>query len=308
MKKIIITAANSFIGYRLCHKMVENGWYVYAVVRNENSDLKGIESLENLTIIYETMQNYSYLSMQIQEKCDVGVLLAWDGTRGKDRDNVQKQKDNYVYSMEGVDSFIKLGCKTIVTAGSQAEYGPWIKKKKVKETDCCNPNTEYGKYKLKLYQDALKICEEKGVRLIEPRFFSLYGPDDFAGTMIVSMLRNMLKDHVCELTQCIQMWDFLYIDDAIGALYKLICSESARGVYNFGSGVSRELKEYVILMRRLTESKSRLLFGKVPYPATGMVNTNPSVEKLEAEVDWRPEVTFEDGIKMVIEAQKCVEK
>ena len=76
MKKIIITAANSFIGYRLCHKMVENGWYVYAVVRNENSDLKGIESLENLTIIYETMQNYSYLSMQIQEKCDVGVLLA----------------------------------------------------------------------------------------------------------------------------------------------------------------------------------------------------------------------------------------
>ena len=111
MKKIIITAANSFIGYRLCHKMVENGWYVYAVVRNENSDLKGIESLENLTIIYETMQNYSYLSMQIQEKCDVGVLLAWDGTRGKDRDNVQKQKDNYVYSMEGVDSFIKLGCK-----------------------------------------------------------------------------------------------------------------------------------------------------------------------------------------------------
>ena len=42
------------------------------------------------------MQNYSYLSMQIQEKCDVGVLLAWDGTRGKDRDNVQKQKDNYV--------------------------------------------------------------------------------------------------------------------------------------------------------------------------------------------------------------------
>lgn len=44
------------------------------------------------------------------------------------------------------------------------------KEEKVKETDCCNPNTEYGKYKLKLYQDALKICEEKGVRLIEPRF------------------------------------------------------------------------------------------------------------------------------------------
>ena len=120
MKKIIITAANSFIGYRLCHKMVENGWYVYAVVRNENSDLKGIESLENLTIIYETMQNYSYLSMQIQEKCDVGVLLAWDGTRGKDRDNVQKQKDNYVYSMEGVDSFIKPVSYTHLTLPTKA--------------------------------------------------------------------------------------------------------------------------------------------------------------------------------------------
>lgn len=58
--------------------------------------------------------------------------------------------------------------------------------------------------------------------LLEPRFFSLYGPNDYEGTMIISVLKKMLKDLSCDLTECIQIWDFLYIDDAIDALVILI--------------------------------------------------------------------------------------
>lgn len=307
MRTVVITAANSFIGYRLCTKMAENGWHVYAVIRRNNYNTKILEKQHNITIIYQEMKNYGKLSKCISENCDVGVMLAWDGTRGKERNEIQRQNENYMYSMECVYSLLELKCKTIVTAGSQAEYGQWNKEKKIKETDCCNPNTEYGKYKLKLYNETLKICEKKGIRVIEPRFFSLYGPDDYVGTMVISMIYNMLHNRPCELTKCIQLWDFLYIDDAINALYKLIISSTAEGIYNFGSGISRQLKEYVILMHRLTKSKSELLFGNIPYPKTGMVNTNPSIEKLKKEIDWVPETTFEDGIKKVIAAQQAID-
>lgn len=194
------------------------------------------------------------------------------------------------------------GCQTIMTAGSQAEYGPTTKIEKIKETDPCNPNTEYGKAKLKLYRDAVQMCAS-GIRLIEPRFFSLYGPYDSQETMIISMIRNMMQDKPCMLTECIQKWDFLYIDDAIEALYGLICYENAEGVYNFGSGTSYELKKYVETMHRITNSKSVLEYGAVPYPETGIVHTNPSVERLQNEINWKPKTSFEEGIYRVMLAQ-----
>lgn len=304
MKKAIVTGANSFIGYRLCKILEGQGYFVYAVIRSDNQNNLHLSSLKNISIIYEEMKNYKNLADLIGDSCDVGVALAWDGTRGSSRDDAQKQSDNYVYSMECIQSFIRAGCSVVVTAGSQAEYGSWNSSVRLSEEVLCRPNTEYGKYKLKLYEDAMSLCCKKHVRLIEPRFFSLYGPDDYEGTMIISIISDMLNNRVCKLTQCVQQWDFLYIDDAVEALYRLIECGSSRGVYNFGYGKARELKEYVLLMHKLTESHSLLEFGAIPYPATGMVNTNPSIEKLCTEINWQPQIPFEEGILKVINMKK----
>ena len=123
--------------------------------------------------------------------------------------------------------------------------------------------------------------------------------------MIVSMIRNMIQNKVCNLTKCIQLWDFLYVDDAITAVYKLIVSETASGVYNIGSGVSKPLKKYVLEMAELTSTHSELKFGVVPYPVTGIVNTNPSIKKLCKDVEWIPTISFPEGIKKVIQRQRA---
>ena len=71
------------------------------------------------------------------------------------------------------------------------------------------------------------------------------------------------------LTQSVQMWDYLFIDDACDALIKLIDS-GASGAFNFASGDCRQLKDYVLEMRQVLHSRSELRFGAVPYPPTGM--------------------------------------
>lgn len=53
-------------------------------------------------------------------------------------------------------------------------------------------------------------------------------------------------------------------------------------------------------MHRITESSSMLIYGKIPYPETGMVNVDPCVDKLE-KLGWKAEVSFEEGIKKVLE-------
>lgn len=301
-KKVIITGATSFIGMELINKLLEKDYKVYAIVRS-NSDKAGLlPKVDNLVIKKLDMQDYGSLSSIIDEQCDIFFSLAWNGTRGDTRHNYELQKSNYESSMLSVNESLKLGCKYIISAGSQAEYGNI--NGMINEDSICNPNTEYGKYKLKFYYDAYKLCKDKGIHFKEPRFFSLYGAGDYEGTMIISILRDMLADRECKLTKCIQMWDFLYISDAINGLISLIENNCEDGIYNFGSGDTRELKEFILEMYEITKSKSKLSFGAVPYPSTGMVSIYPSIDKLKNETGWKPEISFQDGIKKIINVLK----
>ncbi len=303
MKRVIITAANSFIGRRVTKVLSENGYYVYAVVRNTFTDHDIFKEMVNCKIIHCDMNEYDALGKCIAERCDIGIAMAWDGTRGIDRSDKEKQENNFKNS---ADAIIALGCSKIITAGSQAEYGSCFGKRKITEEDICRPNTAYGVSKLKLFEYAERRCAENRIVLIEPRYFSLYGEDDYAGTMIISIIQKMLNHKPCELTECIQQWDFLYIDDAVNALYKLLVSETAEGIYNIGSGISKPLREYIEEMRRISDSRSELLYGTIPYPETGIVNTNPAIDKLLNTIGWKPETSFEEGICKVIRYQKGI--
>lgn len=298
--KVAIVGATSFIGKNLTTALNNAGDDIFAVVRENSKKKCAIELQKNVYIVECNMENYDTLGGKIGS-IDSLVYLTWDGTRGKDRDNYEKQKKNYYWGMQAIQSIINVGCHKIITAGSQAEYGPWFKQGKLSEKELENPNTEYGKFKLKFYRDLNNICKKNNILLIEPRFFSLYGPGDFFGTMIISMLICMLKNKPCNLTTCKQIWDFLYIDDAINGLIKLIKSTNIYGVYNFGSGESHQLKYYIEKMYEITHSSSQLNYGAIPYPVTGMVNVNPCVEKLK-NIGWAPNVSFEEGIKKIIES------
>lgn len=306
MKTVLITGATSFIGVNLIRRLLEDGYEIYAIVRSQSQKVKLLPVSANLHIIEASMEAYSMLDQLIARPCDGFVHLAWNGTRGADRMNEAMQRQNYCFSMEAVKAALRLSCPVVVTAGSQAEYG--VCKGPITETTDCNPNTEYGKWKLKFYEDASLLCQQNRSRLLEPRFFSLYGPDDFAGTMVISILKKMLKNEDCPLTACSQMWDFLYISDAVNGMEKLLESESAFGVYNFGSGIAKPLKEYVEEMARLTDTGSRLLYGTVPYGPAGVVSIEPVVHKLKEATDWSPVVSFEQGILNIFKVIRSSEK
>lgn len=293
--KIIITGANSFIGRCLTKRASAAGWETVLVVRPGHE----VAQTDGQRVLSLSMEEYQRLG-ELAGESDCLVHLAWNGTRGLSRMDCKRQNDNETYSMMAVRSVLEAGCRRIITAGSQAEYGPL--KGIISEERRCQPNTEYGKAKLRVYEQTEALCREAGVSCREPRFFSLYGPGDYAGTMIVSILSDMLAGRPCLLTQCVQNWDYLYIDDAIEGLFQLCQKDGADGVYNFGSGDVRQLKEYVLEMAELTQTKSELRFGSVPYPETGMVSIWPDISKLRRELGWSAQVTFAEGIRTVLAA------
>lgn len=299
MKRAVVTGATSFIGVHLVNRLILEGWKVYAVARKGSRRVALLPLNEQIEIVYLDMEEYSKLGESIKEACDVFVSLAWDGTRGIDRSDSEKQKQNYKYSMEALKAAKEIGCKRMISAGSQAEYGPM--QEKVNELSVCKPNTEYGIWKLKYYQDGMDYARQNGISFKEPRFFSLYGEDDNPQTMVLSILKDMMDNAPCRMTECIQLWDFLYIEDAVDGIFRLMDMQCEDGAYNFGSGDIRPSKEFVMEMYKITGSKSQMLFGAIPYPDTGMVNVCPDISKLQMQTGWNAKTTFADGIQKIID-------
>ena len=295
--RIAVTGATSFIGSAFIKAAAAKGHSIAAVVRRSSPKAAELRAMENVTVSELDMEEYDRLGETVG-KTDCFVHFAWNGTRGLQRADEALQKSSYENSMAAVRSVIAAGCRKVVTAGSQAEYGN-VHDMITEDTEC-RPNTMYGTYKLRFFTEANELCREKGIKLVEPRFFSLYGPGDFEGTLIMSMIRKMKNNEPCDLTECIQMWDFLYVSDAVEAVLRLCEKDSAEGVYNLGSGDVRQLRDYVEELYSIIGSSSELNYGAVPYPPTGMVSIYPSVAKTKAEAGEYAHTSFSEGIKTMI--------
>lgn len=296
--KIVIAGATSFIARRVVNKISAAGWEVTAVVRRTHKLAKGVFG-SDVNIVRLDMDEYCRLG-EHTGKADCFINFAWEGTRGLARLDSQIQQRSFDNSIAAIKSMINQGCRKILTAGSQAEYGNC--KCVITEDTTCRPNTEYGKWKLKLYEDARDFCEKSdGVVLIEPRIFSIYGPGDYENSMIMSICRRMLSNADCELTECTQMWDYLYVDDAAEAIKRLCICDCESGIYNVANGDVRPLREYIDEMKAVTGSGSELCYGAVDYPETGVVSIMPSVRKIQETVGWKPEVDFAVGMTRIVD-------
>ena len=298
MKTILITGATSFIGQNLINSLIDD-YKIIAVVRINSHKINTLPVHKNLSIVQLNMDLYSKLPQILNIKnLYVFIHLSWGGTRGADRSNEQMQNENYKNSILALNAAGQLDAKIFMSAGSQAEYGQL--NRIITEDTIPQPTTAYGKNKLKFYEYGMKFCDERNIKFLEPRFFSLYGCGDYQGTLIMSMLDKMLKNEPCDLTDCTQKWNFLNIKDAVNGMKILIENEDVKaGAYNFASNDTRELKSFLLEMKAITQSSSKLNFGAIPHNDSGSYGINPDVTKLLA-TGWKPEVSFKNGIKEII--------
>jgi len=298
MKKVVVTGATGFIGRNLVRKLVDLGFYVYAVIRPNSKNKDKLDVAKNLEIIELDMFDIDRLSALIVNECDIFCHLAWEGVRGADRDGHELQVGNYLNSLKTVQAAKDLGCHVYMTTGSQAEYG--VYDKEIDEMVECNPTTEYGRQKYRFFQDGMGLAEKLGVSFKEARIFSLYGPGDYENTMVCSVLGSMLDNNEIDLTAGTHDWNFLYIDDAVDGMVKLITDKCSDGAYNFSGDETRILRDFVEIMYREAKSKSILNFGSIPYLGSGPIGMKPDNSKLKRETSWAPKVDFAKGINKMI--------
>ena len=298
MAKVLITGATSFIGVHLVDSFISGGHEVIAVVRPKSPNLEKLRRFPLSQIIELDLLDYELLPKFVIGAVDIVIHLAWNGTRGQSRNDRTLQSINYECSRRLLSVLPRLGCHVFMDAGSQAEYGRVDGLST--EEGIFRPNTEYGIFKRRFFEESSKWCSKQGLRYIHPMFFSLYGAGDEPNALVHSTLRKMIQNNPCEFTKAIQSWNYLYIDDACNIIVRLIFSTAFSGAINLASLDTRLLRDYIYEMKQVCRSNSDLRFGAIPYPSTGMVSIEPSIGLLMNTLSTPFFTPFKNGLGQIL--------
>ena len=296
MKKIVITGATSMIGSAIARCALDNGYYVLCLVRKNSSRIKNIPKSEKLSILQVDQSEYAQL--EIHDKYDEFYHLAWEKTFGSSRDDVDTQENNIKYTLDAARFANRIGCSVFVGAGTQAEYGPVAEP--LKPDTPINPQSGYGIAKYAAGKLCKLLCAQLGMRYNWLRIVSTFGPLDSHHMLIMYVINELMSGHSPELTKCEQIWDYLYCDDAAKAFLAIGNYGVDGKAYPLGSGNPRKLSEYLESLRDIVKIDGVLRFGEKEYYPYQPMYLYADISELTIDTGWKPEISFEDGIKKII--------
>jgi len=306
MKKVIITGANGFVGRYLVKEMSDNGITVFAVVRDAQK-ATDLETMPGVTVVETGMDCIATLPELITDRdIDVCIHLAWAGNSGAARADYSLQLDNVKYSLDLIRVLKEMNVKRFVGAGSLAEmdvlsYHPL-------DGATPNPVSDYGIAKLTAEYMTKAECAKTGLEHVWCFLANTYGPVNTTMNFVNMASGKMLKGERAAFTSGEQYYDFAYITDTAKGLRMAAENGKSFSSYYLGSGAQRQLKEYIKLIRDAIDPKIPLYLGEIPFNGTSLDFEAFSIEKTSKETGFKPEVSFEDGIKTTIEWLSGIQK
>lgn len=288
MKKAIVTGGMGFVGMNLILELLKKDYFVYVITRPGSGHNDRIQDSDSLRKIALDIHNFQELPNYINESCDIFFHLAWQGQHN----DYGTQRENIDFTINAVKVAATLGCKRIVSTGSQAEYG--ICEHLITEDSVLSPITAYGAAKVAACFMSRTLASDLHIEWVWGRIFSIYGKYE-PPTTLISYLVSMLKERKKpELSTAVQFWDYLYSEDVGRALLALAESGQSGEIYNIANGDYKSLKEFTEEVRTLIAPEITIQYGAKSFNG---VTLKPSVEKIYKDTGWRAEVSFIDGIR-----------
>ena len=110
----------------------------------------------------------------------------------------------------------------------------------------------------------------------------------------------MFKKKKFACTLGIQKRDFLYIDDLIDLIFKVLKNKNVKGeIINAGSGEPIKVKNLIELIKEFSNG-GEPEYGKLDMRKDEILNMYPSIKKAEKLLNWKPKTSIKKGLKKTI--------
>lgn len=278
-KKILITGASGFIGSTVVDKALSLGYDVWAGIRTSSS--KEYLQNENINFIDLKYHDKPLLKNQLQEfvnkhgKFDYIVHLAGitKAINKSDFDNINfNQLCNFTDALIETDSipslFVFMSTLGVMGIGDEVGYKP------LKIDTIPNPNTAYGKSKLKAENYIKQI---KGFPYLILRPTGVYGPRDKDYLILMRAIKGGLSVGAGFKKQLLS---FIYVEDLADIIFQSINKGITQKEYYVSDGYGYTDNEFNNLVKQHLGKKSVLSF-KIPlFIVRAAAYANEKVAKL----------------------------
>ena len=104
-------------------------------------------------------------------------------------------------------------------------------------------------------------CKNIGLPFVWMQFSNIYGVGNKTGNLVSYTLGELLSGREATFGPALQPYDFIYVDDLIEAVYRLGANETNQSFYYIGSGIPRQLKDYLLRIGELAECAEKVGIG-----------------------------------------------
>lgn len=302
-KKILVTGGAGFLGSNLCKTLISKNHEVLCVDNFYSGSKKNIKNLfdnKKFELIRHDITFPLYVEVD-----EIFNLACPASPIYYQRDPVQTIKTNVLGAINMLGLAKRTGARIFQASTSEIYGDPEITPQDEKYWGRVNPvgvRACYDEGKRSAETLFLDYHRQHKLEIRIARIFNTYGPGMSIndGRVVSNFIVQALRGE--DLTiygDGSQTRSFCYVDDMINAFVKFMDSNHGfSGPMNLGNPQEVTMLELAQLILKLTGSKSKLIFSKLPEDDPRQ--RKPDISYALKTLQWKPEIGLESGLESTI--------
>jgi len=255
----MVTGATGFVGRHVVGVLLERGYDVVAVARDE-SRAKQFDWFARVRFVSCDLHEDCRALLDVSNDVDALIHLAWPGLP-----NYQAAfhlTENLPADLLFLKEVVNIGIPHIIVAGTCLEYG--MQNGMLTEEMETKPSTPYGISKDVLRKSLEYLQQEKNFKFQWVRLFYMYGEGQNKNSLL-SQLDSAInsKEKSFNMSAGTQIRDYLPIEKVAENFLFVLENSNISGVINCCSGIPITISELV--ENKIKEKKVQLLLNKGYY-------------------------------------------
>ena len=308
-KKAVVMGAGGFIGGHLVTELKKQGYWVRGVdlkrhqFKESDADefiIADLRSLKLVTLVLDDTIDEVY-----QLAADMGgALFIFTGENDADI-----MRNSALINLNVCNTCVKYNIKKIFYSSSACVY-PEHNQLDPDNPNCSEdsaypaaPDSEYGWEKLFSERLYLSFARNKGLNVKIARFHNIFGPygtykggrEKAPAAMIRKVCEAKDGDEIEVWGDGLQTRSFLYIDECIEGVMRLMNSKEFHGPVNIGSDEMVSINRLAGIAIEL--SGKRLSIKNKDVKQVGVRGRNSDNTLIEKSLGWRPNIPLIEGMR-----------
>jgi UDP-glucuronate 4-epimerase len=303
-ERVLVTGAAGFIGSHLCELLGGQGRQVAGVDnfdpyygRAEKTNNVRCLELAGATFSEGDICDYDAFSALV-ERVNPEVIVHLAAKAGV-RNSVEHPRDYFVANLQGTQNVLDVcrenDIERLVAASTSSVYGHTKILPFQEDDPCIAPLHPYAATKRSGELLAGTYAHLYGLQATMLRFFTVYGPRGRPDMMPRLLLDSISNQTPVPLFEGPLERDWTYVADIVDGIAAAVDHPLGFETLNLGRGAPLPLAEFIDELHRVSGGKANLV--PKPRPASEMMSTYASTERLQDRLGIRPSVTVAEGVQ-----------